>query len=250
MDVSAIVTRLAGAAGITSAIAATPGGFDVPVDSSTELFSLLDGLVANKVFPVTMKDRRSTPSIVYTLVGIDSREIDGFRLTQTDRFVLELRAPSYDQLRTLINSCITTLRTSAYSVEPVDMLFAFDDETKDFNAEIEIEFTYPVSSSGGPFGNLAASVPLAIVYPIGRSARESDGDNYVTQRVDNQYAVIVMTTGAMHTALDAVRTSLLGFQQTSLHQAMEYVSGSNLGGVGTLKLWREVYTDWLVIQEQ
>ncbi len=250
MDVSALVTRLDAVVGIANAITAAPGGFEVPVDTGAELFGLLDSLVSNRVYPVTMKDRRGTPSIVYTLVGVDSREIDGFKITQTDRYVLELRAASYATLRTLINDTITTLRTSAYSIQPVDMLTAFDEDTKEFNAEIEIEFTYPVTSGGGPSGAFSSELPLVIVYPISRSARESDGDNYVTQRVDNLYAVVAMTTGDMNALLNLIRGSLLGFQQTANHQAMEYVSGANLGGVGGLKLWREVYTDWIAIQEQ
>lgn len=250
MDVTAIVNRLDAVVGIANAIAAAPGGFEVPVDSGAELFGLLDSLVSDRVYPVTMKDRAAVPSIVYTLVGVDSREVDGYKITQTDRYVLELRAGSYAALRTLINSTITTLRTSSYSIQPTDMLTAYEEDTKVFNAEIEIEFTYPVTSTGGPSGVFSSALPLVIVYPIGRTARESDGDNYVTQRIDNEYAVVVMTTGAMHTVLDLVRDSLLGFQQSPVHQAMEYVSGSNLGGVGALKVWREVYTDWLAIREQ
>lgn len=248
MDVTDIKNRVATATGLAAAVVAAPGGFDVQIDASAELFGLLDSLVSNHVYPLTMKERKATPSIVYTLVGVDHLQVDGYKVTQTDRYVLELRTGSYSDLLSLVPNCITALRTSGYSIEPIDMVFAYEEDQKIFHAELEIEVSYPLVG-GGPSDANVDQLPMAIVYPIGRSADASDVDNYTSQRLTNQYAVVVLATSGLSTVLDAIRGKLLGWQRAATSDAMEYVTGSSLGGVGALQLWREVYQDWEIIED-
>lgn len=253
MDTTAIRARVATMPSIVQVLEASPGGFDVPVDSGAELYSLLGSLVSNKVFPLTAGDDESMPQIVYTLVGTDSLELEGYRLTQTDRYVLTLRAATHDALITLVNSIVTAVRSSSYAIDLVDWDMQWEPKFTTegaARADIEIEFTYMLDGAGGPADPLSTELPLAVVYPVGRFSNESEADNLILQRRTNQYAIVIATAdNDMPALLDELQGVLLGYQQAADHHDMEYVSGANLGGVGSMQLWREIYEDYNFIRE-
>ena len=70
------------------------------------------------------------------------------------------------------------------------------------------------------------------------------------QQVVNQYAIVVATIdNDMPALLDEIQGVLLGYQQGAAFHDLEYVSGANLGGVGTMQLWREIYSDYEYMRE-
>ena len=253
MDVSNIVTQVDTAPSLVQVLAAVPGGFDVPVNGGDELYTLLASLVSNRVFPLTVRDDEALPHIIYTQIGTDSLELEGYRLTQTDRYVLTMRTDTHAALKTLITSIVTTIRTSSYAIDLIDMELQHEAEyTTDgaFRADLEIDFTYLVDAAGGPSSALSTELPLALVYPVGRVADESIADNLIMQQVVNEYAIVIATIdNDMPTLLDEVQGVLLGYQQGAGFHDIEYVSGSNLGGVGTMQLWREIYSDYEYMRE-
>jgi len=221
---------------LAQVIKAKAGGFDVPVDSSTELVTQLTGLVSGEIYPLTLGDNPGNPRIVYQLVGSQASEINGYRITQTDTYVLFIRHSSYDGLISLVSSAITALNGASFSIDVVDILFDYDDVQESFRANIEINVAYlsaPVQT-----------LPAAFVYPLSRDAEDSQYDNVIKQFVSNNYAIAVVTdAGNMSTLLDAVMVSLLGWQQDSAFNEMQYVTGQNLEGVAGLEIWRETYQD-------
>lgn len=252
MDMSAIKTQLETVSSLIQVIEAAPGGFDVPVDSGAELYTLLSGLVSNRVYPVTNEGRLTLPQIVYTLSGSESIELEGYRITQTDTFVLTVRTATHDAMVGLINSIVTAVRGSSYAIDLVDYEQSHEPEFAEgaYRTDIEIDFSYLVDATGGPSSAFSSELPMAIIYPVGRSADASIADNLIMQEVINQYAVVIATNaGDMSTLLDDVRAAMLGFQQSASFHDMEYVSGANLGGVGTMSLWREIYQDYTHIRE-
>lgn len=241
MDVTALVARLQTVVELAQVITAQPGGYQAPVDISTELYARLVSAVAN-VYAVTQKDQRTFPSVVYQLVSSQVGEIDGYRVTQTDRYVLSLRTATYDDLITELGEIIAALNGASFEIEVNDLFFDWDNDQEVYRASIDIDVTYLSAA--------AQSMPAAFVYPLDRSAEESAVDNSVFQHVINSYAIVVVTgAGDMPTLLNAIRDKLLGWQQTSAHDDFQYVGGSNLEGVAGLEVWREIYRDGEYFQE-
>ena len=192
--------------------------------------------------------------MTYRVLGADPLELDGYRIAQTDRFHLCLRSSTFAEMRLLINNLVTTIRSSNYSMDMVDYEQSYDPTFGTDGAyvtDIELDFTYLIDAAGGPSGTFASELPLAVVYPIGRAAdSDSIADNLIMQQTMNQYAVVIATNGGnLPALLDEVQGVLLGFQQAASYHDMEYVSGANIGGAGTMELWREVYQDWHIMRE-
>ena len=228
------------------------GGFEIPVDTSADLFSVLNSTL--RTFPNSSESYTAMPHCIYRVLGVEPFEVDGYRIAQTDRYALLVRAETYSSLRTLVNSIITLLGSGDYAVEADDLETYFDPDFSDegaHTAELIVETTYTSSSNGvGPSGTLNATLPLLMVYPIGREADEMDEMLGVHQRVTNQYAFIIATqSNNVTTLVDEVQTALLGYQETAAHESLHYVSGSNLVGVKPVEIWREVYQNWYWIKE-
>lgn len=247
MDLSALVTQLQGVGSLGQVVQAQTGGYQTPVDSAAEIYSQLGSLVSNRVHPVTLKDTGAHPSIVYQLVSSSVGAVEGYRITQTDEYVLMVRHTSFDSLFTLVGSINTQLAASAFAIDIDDLLFDYDEQISEpdapiYRANIKVSFTY--LSAG------AQTFPAAFVYSVGRSAEPSTYDNLVKQRVENQYAIVLVTqSGNLQTLMDDVQAQLLGFQRTAFIDPFEYVGGRNIEGVAGLEMWREVYRDVEHIQE-
>jgi hypothetical protein len=233
MDLAALVTRLGTVSQLAQVIQAQTGGFQTPVDSGAELVTRLASVAST--FPVTMREQGTVPSIVYTLVSSQVGQIDGYRVTQTDRYVLSLRTVTYDLLLSKFASLKTALDGSTYAIEINDLLFDFDDVQKLYRANIDIEFTYLSAT--------LQTLPAAFVYSLDRSAGESFVDNLVDQRLENSYGIVVVSTTAIDPILDGIMAKLLGWQVADDHEEFVYSSGSNLEGVAGMLVWREIYRD-------
>lgn len=240
MDLTALINRLGTL--VTSSpqilgqvVRAPTGGFQVPVDSSTELVSRLTSVVSGQIYPVSLRESPTFPNLVYTLVSSRVEQIDGYRITQSDRYVLELRSTAYSDMLTKMAAIKTALDASSFAIEFNDLAFDWDENQLHYRCSIDLEFTYLSTSS--------QAMPCAFVYCIDRTAGENQVDNLVAQRVQNSYGIVVLTkTGNMGALLNSIMTTLLGWQQGT-GDSFEYVTGTNLQGVAGLEVWREIYRD-------
>jgi hypothetical protein len=242
MDVSGIVTRLLTVGSLGQVVTADPAGSPVNYDSSTALYGLLNSLVSQRMYPLTQREDPAQPSIVYQLIGSAQGNYDGFAITQTDTFVLTVKAAGYDALFDLVGSIKTTMAASALAIETTDLMFDYEDEAQLFSCAMQVELTYMCSAS--------QTLPAVYVYSLGRSAQSSAFDNITKQRVNDDYGILICTINNDLPSLAAdIRARLLGWQQSAAHFEMEYASGSQVAGVGGLRLWRETYTDSVFITE-
>lgn len=242
MDVAGIVTRLQTVGSLGQVVTADPAGSPVNYDSSTALYGLLNSLVSQRMYPITQREDPVQPSIVYQLVGSAQGNYDGFAITQTDTFVLTVKATGYDALFDIVANIKNTMSASALAIETTDLMFDYEEEAQLFNCAMQVELTYMCSAS--------QALPAVYVYSLGRSAQSSAFDNITKQRVSDDYGILICTINNDVPALAAdIRAKLLGWQQTAYHFEMEYASGSQVAGVGGLRLWRETYTDSVFITE-
>ena len=235
MDVSLIVTRLdAQCPGLAQVIAALPGGTMLPVASQAGIYSLLQGVVGGRMYPLQLPENPTHPSIVYQLVSSSPGTFEGYDVTHTDLFVINLRGPNYDALLTLYNSLVTALAGS--NVDITDAAHDYDQAENLYRINLELTYTYIAAA--------AQTLPAAFVYPLTRSGGESAYDNYTKQLISADYAILIVTASNNIPALQAeIQAALLGWQQTANHQEMLYGNGAGIEGTGGLSMWREVYHD-------
>lgn len=235
MDVSTLVTRIdTQCASFQQVLTATAGGTVAPYATAASLYTLLASSVSNRMYPVQLPEKPTHPSIVYSMVSSTPGVFDGFTVSRSDVFVLNLRGTDYDALITLVGT-ITTALASA-NVDITDRVDEFDQEEGLYRIHLELTYTYIAAS--------AQTLPAAYVYPIGRVGDENIFDNYTKQRIRAEYGVLIVTASGNIPALQAeLQAALVGWQQSSSHHEMEYSSGASVEGVGSLKMWREVYRD-------
>lgn len=235
MDVSTIVTRIdTQCATFQQVLTASAGGTVSPVATAASLYSLLASSVSNRMYPVQLPESPTHPSIVYSLVSSTPGVFDGFTVSHSDVFVLNLRGADYDALITLVGT-ITTALASA-NVDITDRADEFDPSENLYRIHLELTYTYIAASS--------QTLPVAYVYPIARVGDPNRLDNRTSQRIQAEYGILIVTASGNIVALqNELQAALVGWQQSSNHHEMEYSSGASVEGVGSLKMWREVYRD-------
>lgn len=235
MDVSAIVSRLqAEAPTLGQVIQPAPGGTYTPISTQANLYTLLSPVVSERMYPIQLPENPTHPSIVYQLVSSSPAVFEGFDVTQTDLYVLNLRGEDYDALMTLYGSIVAAI--AGENVEITDVLHDYDQTENLFRVNVELTYTYLAAA--------AQDMPAAFVYPIARTGDESAYDNFTKQEVEAEYAILIVTSDNNIPALqDEIQAALLGWQQSPDHQEIEYGTGSSIEGVGGLSMWRESYRD-------
>lgn len=235
MDVSAIVARLdANAPSLLQVIAPNSGGSYTPISTQDAIVTLFQGLVANRMYPLQLPESPVHPSIVYQQVSLSPSEFEGYDITQTDSYVLNVRGYDYDALRTLYASMVAAI--AGENIEITDVLHDYDQAENLYRINVQIEYTYLAAA--------AQTLPAAFVYPVDRSGTPSAFDNFTKQRIDAEYAILVITTAGNMAALqNEIQAALLGWQQGADYHEIEYATGVAVEGVGGLEMWRETYRD-------
>lgn len=246
MDVSGIVTRLtAQCPSFGQIVSASPGGTQTPISTQANLYTLLQSLVSGRMYPLQLPEVPTHPSIVYQMVSSTPGSFEGYDITHTDIFIINVRGTDYDALLTLTASIVAAL--AGENVEITDVLHDYDQTENLYRVNLELTYSY-VSSTG-------QDLPAAFVYPISRAGNESVYDNLVKQLVTEDYAILVINNTAgspsytMTALLNEIQTALLGWQQTANHHEMEYGSGTSIEAVGGLEVWRESYRDAFYMTE-
>ena len=241
MDVSLIVARLiAECPTLEQVITAKTGGTQAPVASQANLYALLGGLVDSRMYPLTAPESPTHPSMVYQMVSSTPGTFEGYDVTHTDVFIINIRDDNYDDLMTLSTSVINAL--SAENIEVTDVLHDYVQADNLYRINLELSYSYITSAS--------QALPAAFVYPIARTGAESSYDNYTKQLVSADYAVLIISDdGNVPALLDEVQSALLGWQQSIDHHEMQYNSGSAIEGVGGMEVWRESYADGYYMEQ-
>jgi hypothetical protein len=242
MDISAIIARLQATDPTLFAqiLEAQPSGSVVPEATQAAMYTLLQGLVAGRMYPVQLPEVPVHPSIVYQLVSSAANSLEGYDIARTDVYVLNLRGVDYDALLALANSVVGA--TVGTTVEVTDMLHDYDQAENLFRINLELTYSYISAAS--------QALPVAYVYPLTRDADPSAYDNLTKQFVAEVFTILIVTADGNITALqDEVQAALLGWQQSTAHYEIEYNNGASIEGVGSLEMWREVYRDAFYMTE-
>jgi len=242
MDVSQIIARLqAGSPTLfAQVLEAQPSGSVTPEATQAAVYSLLQGLVSGRLYPVQLPEAPTHPSIVYQLVSSAANSFEGYDVARTDVYILNLRGVDYDALITLQNSVISA--TVGTTMEITDILHDYDQGENLFRVNLELTYSYLSAAS--------QDLPAAYVYPVSREGDPSVYDNLTKQYVAQEFAILLVTADGNITALqDEVQASLLGWQQSSAHHEIEYNNGASIEGVGSLEMWRESYRDAFYMTE-
>lgn len=245
MDVSGIVTRLtAQCPSFGQIIAASAGGTQTPISTQANLYTLLQSVVSGRMYPLQLPESPTHPSLVYQLVSSSPGVFEGYDVTHTDVFVLNLRGDDYDTLLTLQASIISAL--SGQNIEITDLLHDYDQGENLYRINFELSYSYVTSAS--------QSLPAAFVYPLSRAGNDSVYDNLIKQLVTEDFAILVVNgpsspTNTMSDLLDEIQAALLGWQQSANHHEMQYGNGASIEGVGSLEVWRESYRDAFYMTE-
>ena len=235
VDVSDIVARIdSECPSIAQVIKAQTGGSQQPIASQASLYSLLNARVGGRMYPVQAPELVTHPSAVYQLVASAPGVFEGFDVSYTDLFVLQVRGPDYDALITIVNNMISDL--SGETIEVTDMSHDYDQEENLYRIGVEISYSYLTAA--------AQTKPAAYVYPVTRTGEASVYDNYTKQLINGEYAILVITdNGDIPDLLNEIQAALLGWQRGVEYHEMEYSSGASIEGVGGMEMWRETYRD-------
>ena len=241
MDISAIISRLqAQCPTLAQVIEAKTGGTQALIGSQASIYSLISATVAGNMYPLQLPEQPTHPSIVYQMVSSTPGVFEGYDVTHTDLFILNVRHADYDALLVLVQAIITAL--SSANVEITDSLHDYDQSENVYRVNLEVSYSYLTAAS--------QSMPAAFVYPLTMGGDSSAFDNYTKQRVDADYAILIVTDDGNVVALhNEIMAALLGWQQGADHHEMEYSNGSAIEGVGGLEVWRDVYRDAYYIEQ-
>ena len=241
MSLQNIIDQLATASEFQQVSEAGSASTTPQIDTEA-LLTIVLSVVTTDVHSLKLPENPSYPNIVYMLVGGKNQYFEKHLLTQVDTFIVSLREKSPKLLAVKAKELLAVLVTSSYAIEIIDKQKDYESERECYRLDLEISFTVPATG-------VNAETPALLAYCVGQDGKESDYDNLIKQRVDSAYGVAILTAGNDVASLQtAVRSKLLGFQQTPYHFEMQFARGSPLESEGGLRIWREVYQDSQMIK--
>lgn len=236
MNLQPIIDRILAQTSITSVQAAQSGGVSAPVDTAAALVALLGGLVSDRMYPLSLPEETDRDNIVYQLVSSVPGEVDGYRVTHTDTFVLYLRSATYAGVKALADSVLSALDGASANIQTTDLLADYDSNRRSYRVNIELEYSAIAAAS--------QTLPSAWVYELAETSGPSTADNCVNQRMEREYAVVVAASSqADHESLQTeLFTALLGWT-SGTGEMTEHGASVPIEGGGGLMLWRHTFRD-------
>lgn len=223
-------------------ITADPGVLAVTYNGIPDLIAATTAAVSGRVYNLEMPQDPTYPNLVFQLAGRQPQLVDGVHVSQSDTFVLYVRAETPDELATVRDAVAAGLNAAALAFEIQDELWDYDDKQLVYRANLEISLSLVASTS--------QTLPAAVVHTLGTDSDRAQYSNRIKQRSAGRFAVTILTDGGNLDALiDAVQDALLGFQVDANHEPVEHVRGRPLDGGGGLSIWQEVYNDATYIAE-
>lgn len=233
--IDSIITELSGA-GITAA----PSSEADPsrADTVPGLVALVDPVVSSALWPLNLPADAPSTNGVYNLAGQSGIEVDGYRLGRVDTYVLSLRSPEFDPLRTMSTQLIERVAAQSGSEvwEITDAATDYEYDQKQYRAHFELQATSLAMS--------APALPAAFVHPVQATTTPNElGTMNVRQTVTEHIAVVLVAEQA---EVDAQRKvidgALLGLNSSPHGVApLEYAGGQRIAVSGSHVYWRELY---------
>lgn len=215
------------------------------LDNSALLTGLLEPSVSNRVYPYKLPESPVYPSITYELTGQHREDVDGYTITKTDVFIVSVQAETLADLITVVDSVRTALINyadtgAAGGIEITDQAAIWQSDLQRYEAAIEVEITHLSLPS--------QATPAYYIYPLMEKADENQSMNGVLQQVDEQFVGLLVTqvpaTGV--SGIKALRESVHGQIINKIPEAKagrtELVQGHVAGLVGSVVLWRDVFS--------
>lgn len=237
MNIQPIIDQVIAQTTIPQVVAAQSGGIGAPINTESNLVSLLGPLVDGRMYPLTMREGVERENIVYQLVSSVPGEVDGYRITHTSTYVLYLRAETYSKIKMLADNVLSALNGSTDYIQTIDLLADYDSLKRSYRVNIELEY----SSIAAP----TQTMPLAMVYPLSQTSGANTSDNCINQRLERSYSVVIAAaTQAEHESIQQeLFAALLGWTQSTAYEMTEHGSSSPIEGGGGLMLWRHTFRD-------
>nr|WP_300312752.1 hypothetical protein [Halomonas sp.] len=206
-------------------------------DTVPSLVSLVDPVVNGHLWPVHLPNDAPEITGVYHLAGQDDIDIDGFRLGRVDTYVLSLRSPVFDPLRTMSDSLVARVEVheGMESWEITDAATDYEFDPRQYRAHFELQATC-IAASG-------SELPVAFVHIVKSEAEPNAlATCRVRQTVHEEIAIVVV---ADQTAIErqrrAITDALLGLESSDGVSPLEYAGGQRVMTSGRLVYWREQY---------
>lgn len=216
------------------------------VDTSLVLSSLLGSIVNNRVYAYRLPDLAVYPSIVYEQIGFHRTEIDGYILAKSDEFMISAQAENLNDILSVQLAMLDALNAyhttgNAGSIEIIDHGVTYNDVLKRFEAAIHIEVTHLTLDS--------QTLPVYYLYPLQLEADESQVMSCVSQPVHQQFCGVLVADmpsnglSGLSTLRESLISQILGKQQPATRNTRaELVKGNSAGLIGSIALWRDVFT--------
>ncbi|AYF35631.1 hypothetical protein CUU95_18220 [Vreelandella alkaliphila] len=233
--IDSIIAALA-SAGITAA----PSSEADPsrADTVPGLVVLVDPVVNSNLWPLNLPADAPATNGVYNLAGQSSIEVDGYRLGRVDTYVLSLRSPTFDPLRTMSTELIERVaaQNGSEAWEITDAATDYEYDQRQYRAHFELQAT--------SLAMAAPALPAAFVHPVQADATPNGlGTMNVRQTVTEHIAVVLVAEQAqIETQRRAITSALLGLENPADAVApLEYAGGQRVAVSGSHVYWRELY---------
>lgn len=212
-----------------SQVAAAPLHTAIPaLSTNDEIVTLFDSIFEGRVYALSMRTDKAYPSLVHTLVGTERYEVGPYVLTQTERYVLEIRAKSLGDLVAVVDQVNSAIINSAYGIKSNDMALQWDDKQELWGCFIEAAFSLPSS------GN---QVPAVLVAPLGKTWATSKFDGCSPQKGTEQHLLAIMTGGDDTQSLEeSAIAAVLGKQGPGYFRPIRLVASEPIGHPGGLTI--------------
>lgn len=224
----------------TAGITAWPSSDADPsrADTVPGLVTLVDPVVTGALWPVQLPNDAPDTNGVYSLAGQGDIEVDGYRLGRVDTYVLSLRSPTFDPLRTMSQTLIDRLAGSAglESWEITDAATDYEDEPRQYRAHFELQAT--------AINAVTSTLPAAFVHSVEASAPPSDVAAWEVRQIVTEHiaVVLVVDQNGLEAQRQACTDALLGLEaSTNTVSPLEYAGGQRVAVSGRHVYWRELY---------
>ncbi len=244
LDLSTYVANLANVTDIQQIIQPERVGLTT-IDTSALLTELLEPLVNNRLYAYKLPDNPQYPSAVYEQTGGHREQVDGYIITKTDVFIVAVQSLTLDELITTLDVMRTVLlnysaSNAAGGIEITDEAVVWNSEYQRYEGVLEIEITHLTQNS--------QATPAYYLYPLIDKAEENQSMNGVSQLIQHQFVglLVAQVPASGVSGLSSLRNSIHAQIINQIPQPgasrTERVQGSVAGLVGSIVLWRDVYS--------
>lgn len=221
-------------------IAAWPSSDADPsrADTAPGLVSLVDPVVSGNLWPVQLPRDATATNGVYSLAGQGDIQVDGYRLGRVDTYVLSLRSPTFDPLRSMSQALVDRIaaHSGLESWEITDAATDYEFDPRQYRAHFELQATSLATAT--------PVLPAAFVHWAQAAAEPNALSTFaVRQTITETVAVVIVADQA---DLDAQRqaacAALLGLEAAAAVSPLEYAGGQRVAASGRHVYWRELFS--------